>query len=798
MRLKVIKKNGLEEPFSLTKLENSIVKALKCANIDPNEASKVVSEVLETLETRSLEEFTTREISDVVELVMVQRAVKNPIWLEAAKCYALARIYKDVGRDPSKISEVDLALSFNAIKLLESRYLLRDPKTRRIAETPEDMFRRVAYAIASVEKNYGKTAKEVEEIAEQFFKLMVEFKFLPNSPTLMNAGTKLGQLSACFVIRVPDDLNGIFDSLRVSALIQKSGGGVGADFSELRPKGDFIESTGGVSSGPVSFMKIYDMATEVIKEGGKRRGANMGIMHVWHPDIVEFITSKCGEEVLKNFNISVGIYDKFIEAVIKDEKWPLVNPRECPEIKNALSNNLYDIVTKCEKKGVPIKWIRARAIFEKIIYCAWKSGDPGAVFIDTINKHNPTPKLGKINATNPCGEVPALHWESCNLGSINLEKFVKEENGKPTIDWIGLAKTVKLAIRFLDNVIDANKYPDPRIEEATKRTRKIGLGVMGWAHMLIKLKIPYDSPDALYLAYYLMEWIEYNAILESIMLAGRRGSFPAYDPEKYRPTWLTAKPLREIFEISGIKEEISEHVRKIVSERPLVDWKTIEALRKKIGLRNAAVTSIAPTGSISIIAGTTSSIEPLFAIAFVRHVTVGTFIEVDRLFQREIMEYGIVDKNVFKEIAKTGSIVHMENIPYDLKKIYRTAHDIEPAWHILHQAVFQQWVDQGVSKTINMRAEVPPEAVYEAYMLAWKLGCKGITVYRDKSKSQQVIYFGVKSTEESKNEGNGKSKRKSKLTLKSLKLTSTKVRIKNEEYVSASEEYAGGCLTCDI
>ena len=787
MRLKVIKKNGLEEPFSLTKLENSIVKALKCANIDPNEASKVVSEVLETLETRSLEEFTTREISDVVELVMVQRAVKNPIWFEAAKCYALARIYKDVGRDPSKISEVDLALSFNAIKLLESRYLLRDPKTRRIAETPEDMFRRVAYAIASVEKNYGKTAKEVEEIAEQFFKLMVEFKFLPNSPTLMNAGTKLGQLSACFVIRVPDDLNGIFDSLRVSALIQKSGGGVGADFSELRPKGDFIESTGGVSSGPVSFMKIYDMATEVIKEGGKRRGANMGIMHVWHPDIVEFITSKCGEEVLKNFNISVGIYDKFIEAVIKDEKWPLVNPRECPEIKNALSNNLYDIVTKCEKKGVPIKWIRAREIFEKIIYCAWKSGDPGAVFIDTINKHNPTPKLGKINATNPCGEVPALYWESCNLGSINLEKFVKEENGKPTIDWIGLAETVKLAIRFLDNVIDANKYPDPRIEEATKRTRKIGLGVMGWAHMLIKLKIPYDSPDALYLADKVMEWIEYNAKLASIELAKERGKFPAFIESIFQEGKLNFEPQVPLKKIVDV-EKVSDKVKEIVSKRPKVDWSKIRENILKYGVRNATVTTIAPTGSISIIANTSSGIEPIFAVAFIRQISIGRFLEINKLLVEELRRRELFEEGKLWEIAEKGSLTNVKWVPNELKEIFKVAHDVKPIDHVKIQAVFQRWVDNAVSKTVNLKHEALVSDVEEVFMEAWKLGCKGITVYRDKSKKEQVIYVGLRD-------------KAFKLKPKPLKISRNiplKLRIGKKEYHAVTEDYAGGCETCNI
>jgi len=513
----------------------------------------------------------------------------------------------------------------------------------------------------------------------------------------------------------------------------------------------------------------------------------MGIMHVWHPDIVEFITSKCGEEVLKNFNISVGIYDKFIEAVIKDEKWPLVNPRECPEIKNALSNNLYDIVTKCEKKGVPIKWIRARAIFEKIIYCAWKSGDPGAVFIDTINKHNPTPKLGKINATNPCGEVPALHWESCNLGSINLEKFVKEENGKPTIDWIGLAKTVKLAIRFLDNVIDANKYPDPRIEEATKRTRKIGLGVMGWAHMLIKLKIPYDSPDALYLADKVMEWIEYNARLASIELAKERGKFPAFNESIFQEGKLNFEPQVPLKKIVDV-EEVSDKVKEIVSKRPKVDWSKIRENILKYGVRNATVTTIAPTGSISIIANTSSGIEPIFAVAFIRQISIGRFLEINKLLVEELRRRELFEEGKLWEIAEKGSLTNVKWVPNELKEIFKVAHDVKPIDHVKIQAVFQRWVDNAVSKTVNLKHEALVSDVEEVFMEAWKLGCKGITVYRDKSKKEQVIYVGLRD-------------KAFKLKPKPLKISRNiplKLRIGKKEYHAVTEDYAGGCETCNI
>ncbi len=787
MRLKVIKRNGAEEYFSLEKLEESIVKALKCANINAKEAGKVVSEVLETLEARGLKKYSSQEIADAVELILVQKAINNPVWLEAAKCYALARIYKNCGKDPSKISDVDKKLSFNAIKLLEARYLLKDSRTGKIIETPEEMFRRVASSIASIEKKYGLSDGDVNKLSQKFFELMADLKFLPNSPTLMNAGTKLGQLSACFVIHIPDDLNGIFDSLRISALIQKSGGGVGADFSELRPKGDFIESTGGVSSGPVSFMKIYDMATEVIKEGGKRRGANMGIMHVWHPDIIEFIMSKCSEEVLRNFNISVALYDKFIEASLKGEKWPLVNPKECPEIKNALSENIYNIVEKCEKRGAHAKWVNAKEILEKIIYCAWKTGDPGAVFIDTINKHNPTPKLGKINATNPCGEVPALPWESCNLGSINLEKFVKTENNQTKIDWEGLAETVKLAVRFLDDVIDANRYPDFRIEEATKKTRKIGLGVMGWAHTLIKLKIPYDTPDALFIADKVMEWIEYNAKLASVELAKERGSFPAFKESIFVEGKLNFEPqvpLEKIVDLS----KVSERARELVSERPLIDWDKVREGIKKYGLRNATVTTIAPTGSISIIANTSSGIEPLFAVVFIRQISIGRFLEINKLLIRELLKRGLLREDKLWEIAEKGTLSTINWVPEELRRIFKVAHDIKPIDHVRMQAVFQRWVDNAVSKTVNLRHEATPIDVEEVFFDSWKLGCKGITVYRDKSKKEQVIHIGLK-------------EKALKLKPKPIKISRNiplKLRIGSKEYNAVAEDYAGGCETCNI
>ena len=946
MRIRVVKRRGFEEPFSIEKLEKSIINALKCAGIDLKEAPRIVSKVLEILESRMVKEKVhASEISDTVELVFVQKAIKNPLWLNAAKCYALHRIYSDAGKVSAKFSKTDLSLSFNALKVLESRYLLRDPKTGRIIETPDDMFKRVAYAIAEAEKYYGASESKVEEYAKKFYEIMSELKFIPNSPTLMNAGAPLGQLSACFVIPVADDLNGIFEALKITALIQKTGGGVGADFSELRPKGDVIETTGGVSSGPISFMKIFDMATEVIKEGGKRRGANMGIMHMWHPDIEEFIMSKCGhEEVLKNFNISVAVYDSFMEAVLEDKEWPLINPRKCPEIKNALGKEVLNIARKCLEKNVKVKWVKAKHLFDKIIMCAWKTGDPGLVFIDEINRHNPTPKLGKIRSTNPCvtgdtriltangwvpiaklfeeakrrgiiagivekereisklgedkgyeteilvpygekliptkavvwkiglknvcrvifkegfelkatpehriklkhgpwvkvselkegdkvetyglwikeatververlgehmvydlsvpgygcyisegilshncGEVPALSWESCNLGSINLEKFVRYVNGRPKIDWEGLREVVELAVRFLDNVITVNKFPCDEIREATLRTRKIGLGVMGWAHFLIKLRIPYDSDDAYFIADKVMEWIAYCGKVASIRLAKERGTFPAFKDSIFVEGRLNFEPQIEHSKIYN-EEKVSEYAKELVKDRPKINWNAVKEEIKKHGIRNATVTTIAPTGSISIIANTSAGIEPLFAIAYIRQISIGRFLEVNKLFIEELSKLGMLNEERIWEIAEKGSIQEIPWVPQELKRIYRTAHDIDPISHVKMQAVFQRWVDNAVSKTVNLRYEATIDNVRKVYLEAWRLKCKGITVYRDKSKKEQVIYVGVK-------EELFKVKPRE---WKLAKLMPIRFRLKKKEYHAAPEDYAGGCPTCNV
>ena len=565
-------------------------------------------------------------------------------------------------------------LTFNAIKVLERRYLLRD-ETGKVRETPAQMFRRVAKTIASVEKAYGYSDKEIRKFEEEYYRMMFNLEFLPNSPTLMNAGTEIGQLSACFVIPVEDSIKSIFEGVLYMALIHKSGGGTGFSFSKLRPKGDIVKSTEGIASGPVSFMRVYDVATDVIKQGGKRRGANMGILRVDHPDIFEFITAKAREGFLTNFNLSVAATDEFMKAVENDEMFELVNPR---------TNKV-------------VKKIKAREIWHSIVFMAWKTGDPGVIFIDEINRHNPTPHVGVIEATNPCGEQPLLPFESCNLGSINLAKMV--EDGK--INWDKLGETVRKAVRFLDNVIDANKYPLPEIEKMTKANRKIGLGVMGFADMLIQLGIPYDSEEAVQTAEKVMKFITEEARKTSVELGEEKGSFPNFSGS--------------VWEKKGYK-----------------------------AMRNATVTTVAPTGTISIIAGCSSGIEPLFAIAYIRNVMEGTqLLEVNPYFEQKTKEIGIYSKQLMEKVAKYGSIQKMKEIPEDLKRVFVTALDIAPEWHVKMQAAFQKYTDNAVSKTVNLPHDATIKDVENVFWLAYKLKCKGITVYRYGSKKEQVLYIGA-------------------------------------------------------
>jgi len=667
---KVRKRDGRVVGFETDKIANAIHKALNATGRpDGKLAANLAEKVVEKLEKRADEKPipTVEEIQDEVERVLIDED-----YPEVAKAYILYRQMRAnvrAGRKFVGVPPNDIKVSVNAAKVLSQRYLLKDDEGN-VIETPSQMFRRVAVTVAAPDKLYDPSA-DTTETEEAFYKMMAGFEFIPNSPTLMNAGTPIGQLAACFVIPVEDSIPGIFDAVKNMAIIHQSGGGTGFSFSRLRPKGDIVKSTKGIASGPVSFMRVFDVATDVIKQGGRRRGANMGILRCDHPDIIDFITAKKKEGFLENFNVSVAITDGFMEAVEKDEDFNLINPRN-GEVAGKLS---------------------AKYLFDLITAMAWTTGDPGLFFIDRANKANPTPDIGVFESTNPCGEVPLLPYEPCNLGSINLHKMLK---GKE-IDWDKLRDTVRLSVHFLDNVIDASKYPLPQIDFMAKSNRKIGLGVMGFAEMLLELGIPYDSEDALDTAEKVMKFIYEEAINMSVEIAGKRGSFPNFKGSKWNK--------------GGYK-----------------------------AMRNATVTTVAPTGTISIISNTSSGIEPIFAVSYAREVMEGTTLfETDPVFEKVAKERGFYSQELMMEIAKYGTIQAMDEIPEDIRRIFVTAFDVAPEWHVRMQAVFQKYVDNAVSKTVNLPEDATLDDVRKIYLLAYELNCKGITVYRYGSKREQVL-----------------------------------------------------------
>lgn len=670
---KIKKRNGRVVAFNVGKISHAIQRAAEETRQDKNKArriaERVTGDILGRLSKEGASKIPTVEtIQNIIETTLMSKG-----YHQVAKSYIIYRRERSEIRHTKSALAVtdDLKLPINALTVLKERYLLKD-ENQNIIETPRELFRRVAAHCARPEGNF-KSPFTPDQVEEKFYQMMCSFECIPNSPTLMNAGASLGQLSACFVLPVEDSMEGIFESLKNMAKIHQTGGGTGFNFSRLRPKGDLVSSTQGEASGPVSFMSIFDRATDVIVQGGRRRGANMGILRCDHPDVVEFIESKLESNRFPNFNLSVGITDNFMKAAKKNRTFGLINPRTNKETKT----------------------VHAKALFDLIVNAAWRSGDPGLLFLDEMNRRNPTPRVGQLEASNPCGELPLLSYESCNLASLNLGKMVTGDSP----DWGKLRDRIQWGIRLLDNVIDINQFPLPQIKAITRANRKIGLGIMGFADMLIKLGIPYHSRHAIRFAERLMNFIHRESLCASAELAKERGVFPNFKQSIYA--------------------------------------------KKNIQIRNATVNTIAPTGTISIIAGCSSGIEPLFAIAFVRHVLSGNqLFETHLLFEGVAKKRGFYRKEMLHDVARQGSLQSIRGIPRDVKKLFATAHEIPPAHHLLMQAAFQKYTDNAVSKTINLPGDATVSDVKKIYFKAHHLRCKGITVYRYGCKKDQVLSFG--------------------------------------------------------
>jgi ribonucleoside-diphosphate reductase alpha chain len=675
---KVRKRDGSVVDFNRDKVVEAVFKAAQSVGgSDHEEAGRIADLAIKILNDKFKPEYvpSVEEVQDVVEKALIETGHAT-----TAKAYIVYRHKKSVEREIKRAIGVedDLKLPINSVQVLERRYLMRD-ENGKVIETPSGLFRRVAHYLASNEYKYGADDATVQRYEDGFFQIMTNFEFLPNSPTLMNAGTELGQLAACFILPVRDDIEQIFDSVKHQAIIHKTGGGTGFCFSYLRPKGDYVKSTAGVASGPMSFMSAFDNATSVIKQGGKRRGANMATMHTWHPDIEEFITMKQTPGVMENFNVSVMADDQFMHAVEENGDYELINPRN---------------------KAV-IRKVSAKSIFNLIAYSAWKSAEPGMLFIDTINRSNPTPD-DPIHATNPCGEVPMPDYESCNLGSINVAKFVELDwsrtDWKKKVNWNRLRYVVRLSFQFLDNVIDLNRYPIQQIRDQTMKNRRIGLGIMGFAKMLFKMGIRYDSEQGFEVGEQIMKFINDESRKMSHELGRARGSFP--------------------------------------------NFKNSPLSAKYDSMRNATCTSIAPTGTISMIGDTSSSIEPVFALSFLKTVRAGQYYYLDPIFEQVLKVRGLYSEDLINQVMEQGTIQHIEGVPEDVKNIFRVSHDMAADSHVRMQAAFQKNVELAVSKTINMPAEATVEDVERVYLMAWKMGCKGITIYRDSSRSEQVLHIG--------------------------------------------------------
>ncbi|MBC8495504.1 vitamin B12-dependent ribonucleotide reductase [archaeon] len=691
---KIRKRDGVTVPFDQDRITKAILKAVVAVQGQDGVLSKKLSDkVVEKLEIR----FGSTKVPEVEEIQdLVEETLMDNGQLSVMKAYIIYRYKHDLIREERKVvigKPTQSKLTINALKVLKERYLLKDSQGK-IVETPNDLFMRVARNIAKADRMYDRDA-DIKKLREEFFDMMVDLDFVPNSPTLMNAGMDLQQLAACFVLPIQDSMEGIFGTLKDAAIIHKSGGGTGFSFSRLRPRNANVKSTQGVASGPVSFLTVYNAATEVIKQGGKRRGANMGVLRIDHPDILDFINCKEKNDAITNFNISVGITEDFMKSVESDQDYDLINPAT------------KEIVTR----------MSARMVFDMLVSAAWRNGDPGILFIDRINQDNATPALGEMESTNPCGEQPLLPYEACNLGSINLGNFVEEDK---SIDWDRLKVIIHRAIHFLDNVIDMSRYPIPQITKVVRANRKVGLGVMGWGDMLIKLMIPYNSDEGVNKAEEVMSFIKKEADIASCNLAKKRGTFPNWTGSIFNKNSKYFK---------------GEHLK----------------------LRNATRTTIAPTGTIGMIADASGGVEPLFALSYVKRVMDGKeLFYVDKNFKKMLEKRGLYSKELMEKVINQGSISHIEELPEDIKRVFVVAHDISPEYHLKMQSAFQKYTDNAVSKTVNFSNEASIKDVENVYILAYKLGCKGVTIYRDGSKENQVMNLNVnlkREKEEKKNQG---------------------------------------------